>query len=93
MHNVVKWPNILYKFCGVHTARFLKCVRPFCNIMHERVKKFLSLPNNRSFLTFIKSVDISHVSIDWLKCSKMFSIVKAASDLQHLLNANSLCII
>ena len=24
MHNFVKWPNILQKSCGVHTARFLK---------------------------------------------------------------------
>ena len=37
MHNVVKWPNILYKSCGVNTARFLKYVWPFYNIMHERV--------------------------------------------------------
>ena len=22
MHNVVKWPNILLKSCGVHNARF-----------------------------------------------------------------------
>ena len=38
MHNVVKWPNILYKSFDVHTARFLKYVWPFYNIMHERVK-------------------------------------------------------
>ena len=38
MHNAVKWPNMLLKSCGVHTARFLKCVWPFYNIMHERVK-------------------------------------------------------
>ena len=37
MHNVVKWPNILYKSYGVNTARFLKYVWPFYNIMHERV--------------------------------------------------------
>ena len=37
MHNVVKWPNILQKSCGVNTARFLKYVWPFFNIMHERV--------------------------------------------------------
>ena len=24
MHNVVKWPNILQKSCGVHTARYKK---------------------------------------------------------------------
>ena len=37
MHNVVKWPNILQKSYGAHTARFLKYVWPFYNIMHERV--------------------------------------------------------
>ena len=26
LHNVEKWPNILLKSCGVHTARFLKYV-------------------------------------------------------------------
>ena len=40
MHNVVKWPNIILKSCGVNTARFLKYVWPFYNIMHERVKKY-----------------------------------------------------
>ena len=38
MHNVVKWPNMLLKSSGVNTARFIKCVWPFYNIMHERVK-------------------------------------------------------
>ena len=38
MHNVVKWPNILLKSCGVHYSRFLKYVWPFYNIMPERVK-------------------------------------------------------
>ena len=37
MHNVVKWPNILYKSCGVNTARVLKYVWPFYNITHEKV--------------------------------------------------------
>ena len=37
MHNVEKWSNILYTFCGVHTARFLKYVWPFFNIMHEKI--------------------------------------------------------
>ena len=37
IHNIVKWPNILSKSCGVYTARFLKYVWPFHNIMHERV--------------------------------------------------------
>ena len=41
MHNVVKWPNILQKSCGVNTARFLKYVRPFYNIMYERVNQSL----------------------------------------------------
>ena len=39
MDNAVKWPNILLKSCGVNTARLLKHVWPFYNIMHERVKK------------------------------------------------------
>ena len=38
MHNFVKWPHILKKSYGVNTARFLKYVWPFYNIMHERVK-------------------------------------------------------
>ena len=38
MHNAAKWQNILQKSCGVHTARFLKYVWPFYNIMHERFK-------------------------------------------------------
>ena len=37
MHNVVKWPNILSKSCGVNTARVLKYVWPFYNITHEKV--------------------------------------------------------
>ena len=38
MHNVVKWPNILLKSCGVHTAILIKYVWLFYNIMYERVK-------------------------------------------------------
>ena len=41
MHNVVKWPNILEKSCGVNTARFLRYVWLFYNIMHERVKTYI----------------------------------------------------
>ena len=37
MYTVVKWPNILLKFCGVHTARFLKDASAFYNTMYERV--------------------------------------------------------
>ena len=36
MDSLEKWPNIFYKSCGVKTARFLKCVWLFFNIMHER---------------------------------------------------------
>ena len=32
-HNVEKWPNKLLKSCGVNTARCLKYVWPFFNIM------------------------------------------------------------
>ena len=41
MHNVVKWPNVLQKSCGVkNTARFLKYVCLFYNIIHESVKYY-----------------------------------------------------
>ena len=39
MHNAEKWPNMLYKFCVALTAKFLKYVRPFFNVMHGKVKK------------------------------------------------------
>ena len=42
MQNVEKWPNILWESCGVDTARFLKYIWPFFNIMHERVNQFLT---------------------------------------------------
>ena len=38
MHNAERWPNILKKSCDAKTARFLKYVWPFFDIMHERVK-------------------------------------------------------
>ena len=37
-YNVEKWPNMLYKSCGVNTTRFLKYVWSFSN-MHERINK------------------------------------------------------
>ena len=40
IHNVDKWPNILWKSCGVNTAGFLKYVWPFFN-MNEKVKTCL----------------------------------------------------
>ena len=43
MYNVVTRPNILQKSCGVHTARFLKYVWSFYNIMHERVKNDIDM--------------------------------------------------
>ena len=47
MHNVEKWPHILWKFCGVHAGRFLKYIWLFFNIMHEMIKSFQVL-NERS---------------------------------------------
>ena len=35
-HNVEKWPNILYKSCGFHTARFLKYAWQF--FQHYEIK-------------------------------------------------------
>ena len=37
MHNVEKWPDLLLKSCGVNTARFLKYIWPFFNIMHGKI--------------------------------------------------------
>ena len=51
MHNVVEWPNILQKSCGVNTARLLKYALPFYNIMHERVNG-KSIPANPVTLNF-----------------------------------------
>ena len=38
IQNVEKWPDIHQKSWGVYTARFLKYVSPFFNIMHKRVE-------------------------------------------------------
>ena len=38
IHNVEKWSNILLKYCGFRTARFLRYVRRFFKIMNERVE-------------------------------------------------------
>ena len=54
MHNVVKWPNILQKSRGVHTARFLKYVWSFYNIMHERVNAFLTFDYFRLYVSAIR---------------------------------------
>ena len=40
MHNVVKWPNIFKKSCGIHTVRFFKYDWPFYNKMHDRVNGY-----------------------------------------------------
>ena len=61
MH-VVKWPNILQNSCGVNTARFLKCVWPFYNNMHERVKTKIRIIGahreilQNSFITWEKMI-------------------------------------
>ena len=39
LHNVEEWPNIILKSCDVNTAKFLKYVRPFLNVMHETIKR------------------------------------------------------
>ena len=36
--DVVKWPNILLKSCGVNTAKFLKYVWPFFNVIMKGLK-------------------------------------------------------
>ena len=52
MHNVVKWPNILQKSCGVYTARFLKYVWPFYKIMDERVRSTSFTPASFCEVTY-----------------------------------------
>ena len=64
MQDVVKWPNILQKSCGVHTARFLKYVWSFYNIMHERVKPYHP---QCSFQRFVKMYFYFHTSLWYLK--------------------------
>ena len=39
IHNFEKWLNTLQKSCGVHTAKCLKYVWSFFNIMNERAKQ------------------------------------------------------
>ena len=66
MHNVVKWPNILWKSCGVNTAGFLKYIWPFYNIMHERVKKGLEQSTSLTIdaIFFLKMLPLT-MSISW----------------------------
>ena len=45
MHNFVKRRNTLSKFCCVNTARFLKYVWPFYNILHEGIKCATLIPS------------------------------------------------
>ena len=58
MHNVVKWPNILLKSCGVNIARFLIYVWEFYNIMHERVKTQIIYSNQIIFRACTFSVSL-----------------------------------
>ena len=58
MHNVVKWPNILLKSCGVNIARFLIYVWEFYNIMHERVKTQIICSNQIIFRACTFSVSL-----------------------------------
>ena len=37
MQNVEKWPKIIKKSCGAHSARLLRYVWPFFNVMHEKI--------------------------------------------------------
>ena len=52
MHNVVKWPNILKKICGVNTARFLKYVWPFYDIFMKGLKSYYQNQNFLSLFIF-----------------------------------------
>ena len=56
IHNVEKWPNTFLKSCGVHPARFLQYVRPFFNIMNERVKFIRVFFDANIAVLFIRTV-------------------------------------
>ena len=58
MHNVVKWPNILLKSCGVNIARFLIYVWEFYNIVHEMVKTQIIYSNQIIFRACTFSVSL-----------------------------------
>ena len=58
MHNVAKWPNTFLKSCGVDTARFLKYVWPFYNIMQflriaELLRSTLSKRSGGTYLVVV----------------------------------------
>ena len=40
MQNVEKWPKIIKKSCGAHSARLSRYVWPFFNVMHEKINAF-----------------------------------------------------
>ena len=67
MHNVVKQPNIFLKSCGVHTARFLKYVWPFYNIMHERVKKWESWFSQPAFTWSKLTIEILEQGVKYVQ--------------------------
>ena len=51
------------KSCGVHSVIFLKCVWPFCNIMHEKVyenKSTISNDSQYSLSIVIKVIVINY---------------------------------
>ena len=88
MHNVVKWPNIILKSCGVNTARFLKCVWPFYN-MHERAKnrfkKIICI--DIKCIVLIRKIGISKVTLNGTTSNRgVFRIQSNISDGAFLQN-------
>ena len=45
MHNVVKWPNILQKFCGIDTARLVKYIWQFFEHYAQKGKLLYEITN------------------------------------------------
>ena len=71
MHNFVKWPNIFKKSCGVNTARFLKHVWPFYNIMHERVNPIfhfysLKMSKKQRFSDIFRGYRTWYIGLKWV---------------------------
>ena len=60
--NVSKWSNLLLKMGW----KFLSLAPVRCSYVYFSIKTFFTLPNDQSFLTFIKAVDINSILVVWL---------------------------
>ena len=73
MHTVVKWPNIFLKSCCVYTARFLKYVCPFYNVIRES-KNILDEMVERKVVDF-------HLIVMYCPCKTLIIATRANQEL------------